>query len=76
MTREGERKTMKSRTMRKLAVLVTGAALAISLPVASSVADQGGTPHNTKPCPSKSKGHGPKKEDPQKDHGKSCGFNR
>ena len=29
---------MKSRTMRRLAVLVTGAAVAISLPVASSVA--------------------------------------
>jgi hypothetical protein len=66
---------MKSRTMRKLAVLATGAAMAISLPVASSVADQGGVPHNSKPCPTKSKGHGPKKSAPN-DKGKKCGFNK
>jgi hypothetical protein len=60
--------------MRKLAVLVTGAALAVSLPVASSVANKGGIPHNTKPCPSKSKGHGPTKSDPNPSKGKSCGF--
>jgi hypothetical protein len=61
--------------MRRVAVLVTGAALAISIPVASSGADQGGVPHNTKPCPSKAKGHGPKK-DAKNDNGKKCGFNR
>jgi len=66
---------MKSRAMRRVAVLVTGAALAISIPVASSGADQGGVPHNTKPCPSKAKGHGPKK-DAKNDNGKKCGFNR
>jgi hypothetical protein len=66
---------MKSRTLRRVAVLVTGAALAISVPVASSVADQGGVPHNTKPCPTKSKGKGPKKEAPNT-NGKKCGFNR
>jgi hypothetical protein len=75
MTREGEREKMKSRTMRRVAVLVTGAALAVSVPVASSVADQGGVPHNNKPCPSKSKGHGPKKPAPNS-NGKKCGFNR
>jgi hypothetical protein len=64
---------MKSRTMRRVAVLATGVAMAISFPVASSVADQGGTPHNSKPCPTKSKGHGPKKSAPN-DKGKKCGF--
>jgi hypothetical protein len=33
---------MKTRMMRKIAVLVTGSTLALSLPVASSVANQGG----------------------------------
>jgi hypothetical protein len=37
---------MKTRMMRKIAVLVTGSALALSFPVAGAIADQGGTPHN------------------------------
>ncbi len=36
---------MKTRMMRKIAVLVTGSALALSFPVASSVANQGGVPN-------------------------------
>jgi hypothetical protein len=39
---------MKSGMMRKIAVLVTGSALALSFPVASSVADQGGVPNHGK----------------------------
>ena len=39
---------MKIRTMHKLVALVTGVALAFSFPVASSVADKGGIPHNGK----------------------------
>ena len=39
---------MKTRMMRRIAVLVTGSALALSFPVASSVADVGGVPHNGK----------------------------
>jgi hypothetical protein len=39
---------MKTRMMRKAAVLVTGSALALSFPVASSVADQGGVPNHGK----------------------------
>ena len=51
---------MKTRMMRKLAVLVTGSALALSLPVASSVANSGGAPNDghghSKACPGKGKG--------------------
>jgi hypothetical protein len=71
---------MKSRTMRRVAVLVTGAAMAVSFPVASSVADQGGVPNsNSKPC--KSKGKGTKKsltDLPQQAQGKGkkCGFHK
>jgi hypothetical protein len=36
---------MKTRMMRKIAVLVTGSALALSFPVAGAVADSGGVPH-------------------------------
>ena|SRR5215207_6972948 len=39
---------MKTRMMRKIAVLVTGSALVLSFPVASSVADQGGVPNHGK----------------------------
>ena len=58
--------------MRKLAALATGAALALSFPAVGS-ADQGGIPHNDKPCPAKGKGKGPKKPAPN-GHGKKCGF--
>ena len=66
---------MKTRMTRKIAVLVTGSALALSFPVASSVADQGGVPHNPhhKNCPSK--GNGAKKDAPNT-KGKKCGFNK
>jgi hypothetical protein len=60
--------------MRTAAVLATGAAMALSFPLAGAVADQGGVPHSSKPCPTKSKGHGPKKSAPN-DKGKKCGFN-
>jgi hypothetical protein len=67
---------MKSRMIRKLAVLGTGAALALSLPVASAVGDQGGVPNsNSTTCPSKAKGHGPKKS-AKNDNGRKCGFHR
>jgi hypothetical protein len=53
---------MKTRMMRKIAVLVTGSALALSLPVASSFAGQPGGPSNgnghSHACPSQA---GPKK---------------
>jgi hypothetical protein len=55
---------MKTRMMRKIAVLVTGSALALSVPVASSFAGQPNTPNGGqgKHCQniSKRKGHGPK----------------
>jgi hypothetical protein len=37
---------MKTRMMRKIAVLVTGSALALSFPVAGAIADSGGVPHD------------------------------
>jgi hypothetical protein len=72
---------MKSRMIRKVAVLVTGSALALSLPVASSVANPNGEPNtgggHSKACDNvgKSKGHGPKKAAPN-DKGWKCGFNK
>jgi hypothetical protein len=61
--------------MRKVAVLVTGAALAVSIPVASSFADTGGVPNaHSGTCPTKSKGKGPKRSAPNS-KGKKCGFN-
>jgi hypothetical protein len=59
--------------MHKLAALTTGVALAFSFPVASSVADKGGVPHSTKPCPAK--GKGAKKSAPNS-KGKKCGFHK
>jgi hypothetical protein len=56
---------------RKLAVLATCLGLAAAFPVMSS-ADQGGVPHNSKPCPAKAKKH-PKKPAPNT-KGKKCGF--
>jgi hypothetical protein len=51
---------MKRRMMRKIAVLVTGSALALSFPVASSVANPGGVPNggvgSGKTCKKKGKG--------------------
>ena len=71
---------MKTRTMRKIAVLVTGSALALSFPVASSVADQGGTP-NSHSGTCKSKGKGTSKSisslpSQAQGKGKKCGFNK
>ena len=69
---------MKSRMMRKVAVLLTGSALALSFPVANSVANSGGIPNGgngaSKPCPHKgSQGKGPKKSAPN-GNGRKCGF--
>jgi hypothetical protein len=60
---------LKTRMMRKIAVLVTGSALALSFPVAGAIADSGGMPHsgsqgkgkqkqNGHHCPTWSKGKG------------------
>jgi hypothetical protein len=62
---------MKARTLKKVAALATGAALALSFPVASS-ASQGGVPNSDKPCPAKDKKK-PKKPAPN-EKGKKCGF--
>jgi hypothetical protein len=71
---------MSTRLMRRFAVLLTASALAISLPVAGSVANQGGVPNGgngqSKPCPHKgTQGKGPKKSAPN-GHGKKCGFHK
>jgi len=63
-------------TMRKLAVLVTGLALAVSFPMAVQ-ADKGGVPHNPshpnqKPCPGKGKRK--HKHGAPNNHGRKCGF--
>jgi hypothetical protein len=77
---------MKTRMMRKVAVLVTGSALALSFPVASSVANQNGIPNDgnghSKACvnqSSKSKGNGPKPNTHRKanlDKGHKCGLQK
>jgi hypothetical protein len=68
---------MKTRMMRKVAVLVTGSALALSVPVASSVANQGGVPNDGqgKACQNigKRHGQGPKKPPPN-GKGHKCPF--
>jgi hypothetical protein len=74
---------MKTRMMRKIAVLVTGSALALSFSIASSVADPGGNPNNgnghSKACDNvgksttKGKAKGPKKSAPN-GKGWKCGF--
>jgi hypothetical protein len=76
---------MKTRMVRKIAVLVTGSALALSFPVASSVANPGGVPNdgngNSKACDnvgkstSKGKAKGPKKSAPNS-KGNKCGFKK
>jgi hypothetical protein len=58
--------------MRRVAVVATGAALALSFPAASAVADKGGVPHSDKPCKAKKK---QKKHSAPNDNGKKCGFN-
>ena len=71
---------MKSRMMRKIAVLVTGSALALSFPIASSVANPGGVPNGgvggSKPCQNigKRQGQGPKRCAPN-GKGHKCPFN-
>jgi hypothetical protein len=71
---------MKSRMIRKVAVLVTGSALALSLPAASAVADKGGVP-NSHSGTCKSKGQGTSKSisslpSQAQTKGKKCGFNK
>jgi len=71
--------------MRKVAVLVTGSALALSFPVASSVANSSGVPNDgkghSKACANvgKSKGQGPKANEHRKaqlNKGHKCGLNK
>jgi hypothetical protein len=69
---------MSTALRRRLVALAGAAALCVAVAVpGAALADRGGNPHNPhlKPCPSKSKGHGPKKSAPN-DKGKKCGFNR
>jgi hypothetical protein len=56
-----EKNKMKTRMIRKLAVLVTGSALALSFPVASSFAVPPGNGNDNNHCgKSAGKGNGPK----------------
>jgi hypothetical protein len=71
---------MKSRMMRKVAVLMTGSALTLSFPVASSVANQSGVP-NSHSGTCKSKGQGTSKSisslpSQAQTKGKKCGFHK
>jgi hypothetical protein len=61
-------------TTRKVAVVVTGLALAASSPVLVQ-ADKNGVPHGNKPCPTKKKPkkHAKKKNQPNT-KGKKCGW--
>jgi hypothetical protein len=61
-------------TTRKVAVAVTGLALAASSPVLVQ-ADKNGVPHGNKPCPTKKKPkkHAKKKQIPN-NKGKKCGW--
>ena len=61
---------MKARTLKKIAALTTGAALALSFPAVGSAA-KGGVPNSDKPCPAKGKGA---KKDAPNTKGKKCGF--
>ena len=63
---------MKARTLRKMAALATGAALALSFPAVGS-ATQGGVPNSDKPCKAKKDHKKPKKPAPNT-RGKKCGF--
>ena len=74
---------MRTRMMRKVAVLLTGSALVLSLPVASSLANQGGVPNggvgSGKTC--KQKGKGTKKSSSSlpsqaQQRGSKCGFHK
>jgi hypothetical protein len=67
---------MSTRFRSRLVALVSAAALCVTVPTAA-LANQGGVPNNPhgKSCPSKGKGHGPKKG-AHNDKGKKCGFNR
>jgi hypothetical protein len=74
---------MKTRMTRKVAVLVTGSALAVSFPLAGSLANPGGVPNggvgSSKPC--KNKGTGTKKPisslpSHAQGKGKKCGFHK
>ena len=72
---------MKTRIMQRIAVLATGSALALSLPVAAAVANPGGAPNDgnghSKGCGhvGKSKGKGPKKS-AHNGRGRKCGFDK
>ena len=58
---------MKTRMMRKIAVLVTGSALALSFPVAGSFADPPGNGNDNNHCGTSSRhGNGPKPNDHRK----------
>jgi hypothetical protein len=70
---------MKTRTMRKIAVLATGSALTLSLPVAGAVANPVGVPSDgnghSKACHHVGKGKGPKKS-AHNSRGHKCGFDK
>lgn len=72
---------MSTAVRRRLIALVSAAALSVAVPTAA-LADEGGDPHSTKPCPtlpSQSKAKGPKKahkDNNGKDKGKKCGHHR
>ncbi len=59
---------------QKLTALAATSALALSIPGAA-LADKGGVPHSSKPCPSKSQSKKEKKT-PKNTKGKKCGFQR
>jgi hypothetical protein len=68
---------MSGAVQRRVVALVSAAALCVSVPGAV-LADEGGVPHNTKPCkslPSQAKAKGPKQQ-PKNNKGKKCGFHR
>jgi hypothetical protein len=73
---------LKTRMMRKIAVLVTGSALALSFPVASSFADPPGNGNGNNHCgKSAGKGNGPKDNDQRRaldNNGKGwkCGLHK
>jgi hypothetical protein len=71
---------MKIRMMRKIAVLVTGSALALSFPVASSVAQPSTGGGHSRACANvgKSQGQGPKQLPQQSSNGRGwkCGLNK
>jgi hypothetical protein len=65
---------MSTAFRRRLVAFVSAAALCVAVPGAA-LADKGGFPHSSKPCKTKAKGNGPKKDAPNT-KGKKCGFKK